>query len=162
MYIGSRIYAHRTPALIQMTGFINWYVAYVVEAHPGCRDPAGDGGGDDDVAPASLEVRQREVGRVHGTPEVEVLQRKQSVVHQNAEKFGPSKQVHARVFVATYENMTDQIAKKKGKCWRNIINAPCILSVLFSAWGNPTLCLLASWRNSHICYYFLICQSFNI
>lgn len=64
---------------------------YVVEAHPGCRHPAGDGGGHHDVAPAGLEVRQREVGRVHGTPEVEVLQRKQSV-HQNAEKFGPSKQ----------------------------------------------------------------------
>jgi hypothetical protein len=46
---------------------------YVVEAHPGCRHPAGDGGGHHDVSPAGLEVRQREVGRVHGTPEVEVL-----------------------------------------------------------------------------------------
>ena len=46
---------------------------YVVEAHPGHRDPAGDGGRDDDVAAAGLQVWQGEVGRVHRAPEVEIL-----------------------------------------------------------------------------------------
>ena len=46
---------------------------YVVEAHPGHRDPAGDGGRDDDVAAAGFQVGQGEVGRVHRAPEVEIL-----------------------------------------------------------------------------------------
>jgi hypothetical protein len=49
--------------------------AYIVEAHPGSGDPAGDGGGDNDVAAAGLQVRQREVGGVDRAPEVEILHR---------------------------------------------------------------------------------------
>jgi hypothetical protein len=95
--------------------------AYIVEAHPSSRDPAGDGGGDNDVAPAGLQVRQREVGGVDRAPEVEILHQPQT---KHSDYFRKVVDQKARNYVAKMIVQLDKKCVMNSKAKPIVLKAP--------------------------------------